>query len=243
MWDLSLLSSREWRISHAFSHHLYTNTYYDIELAALEPLLVFAPSMSKIFIQKYAAPFYVTIVYGLATFVELGKRCVLIVIGKERLYPENLLPLAEGLLVWMVNGDIFVSAKIWFTMHVTCSLWMIYLSTLASHRHPELYNAGDNFAEYTVRNDLDWGVHQLDAGYDVTGKSDHFIWKMTTFGDHRLHHLFPTVDQSKLQYLYPVVEQTCKDFDVPFETRSAWNMFVGHFNLIWKNTPRHALTP
>ena len=29
---------------------------------------------------------------------------------------------------------------------------------------------------------------------------------------HALHHLFPTVDQSKLHLLVPVLDATCKDF-------------------------------
>ena len=48
VWDLSLLSSRDYRITHAFSHHLYTNTFYDGELAVWEPFAVFNLLLRKI---------------------------------------------------------------------------------------------------------------------------------------------------------------------------------------------------
>ena len=35
-FDLSLTSSRDWRISHGLSHHVYTNMYLDIEVAPFD---------------------------------------------------------------------------------------------------------------------------------------------------------------------------------------------------------------
>lgn len=238
IWDLSLLSSRDWRISHAFSHHLYTSTYNDIELAAWEPMAVFVPASPKTAIHKFLAPIYILIIYCLVHFIEYAKKIFLILSGVERLYPENLLPIAELIVIWMTNGNLMISIKLWAIIHMLSSMWLTMLPQIGTHRHPELYHAGDSPSEATIKNGLDWGVHQLDTGFDVTGKSDSFIMKMTTFGDHRLHHLFPTVDQSKLYHLYPVVEETCKQFQVPFETKSAWNMLLGHFSVMWKTTPR-----
>ena len=42
-FDLSLVGHREWRISHALSHHLLTNTYADLEVSSVEPLLQYLP--------------------------------------------------------------------------------------------------------------------------------------------------------------------------------------------------------
>jgi len=238
IWDLSLLSSRDWRITHAFSHHLYTSTYYDIELASWEPFAIFIPGLSKNFIQKFIAPMYITILYGLVTIIEYIRKVILILVGVERLHPENLLPIAELIVMWISNGNLYSSIKYWSIIHICSSMWMVLLSQISTHRHPGLYHPGDLPSKATVKNGLDWGVYQLDTGYDVTGKSDNFLWKVTTFGDHRLHHLFPTVDHSKLCYLYPILEETCKEFGVPFETKSAWNMVLGHFSILWKSNPR-----
>ena len=239
VWDLSLLSSRDWRITHAFSHHLYTSTFYDVELAGWEPLAVFIPATKKNLIHKTLAPIYIPIIYALVTVLEYIKKLALILSGVERLHIENLFPIAELVIIWMVNGDAYSAIKSWIIIHICSSLWLALLPQIGTHRHPELYHPGDLPNEATLKNDMDWGVYQLDTGYDVTGKSDNFIIKMTTFGDHRLHHLFPTVDHSKLCYLYPVVEETCKEFGVPFETKSAWDMFSGHFSVMWKTNPRN----
>ena len=238
IWDLSLLSSRDWRITHAFSHHLFTSTFYDVELAGWEPFAIFIPATEKHILHKVLAPLYITIIYALVTVIEYIKKQVLILAGIERLHPENLFPLVELMIIWMTNGNLYTSMKCWLIIHMFSSLWLALLPQIATHRHPELYHAGDLPNEATLKNGMDWGVYQLDTGYDVTGKSDNFIMKMTTFGDHRLHHLFPTVDHSKLCYLYPVVEETCREFGVPFETKSAWDMLSGHFSVMWKSTPR-----
>jgi fatty acid desaturase len=42
-FNLTLLNYREWRVSHAMSHHLYTNSYYDLEITMFEPFLNWIP--------------------------------------------------------------------------------------------------------------------------------------------------------------------------------------------------------
>lgn len=50
----------------------------------------------------------------------------------------------------------------------------------------------------------------LVARVEVTGS---LFLVSIAFGDHTLHHLFPTVDHSKLPLLYPAFLETCKQFD------------------------------
>jgi fatty acid desaturase len=86
-----------------------------------------------------------------------------------------------------------------------------------------VYHAGD----YPLI-DTDWGLRQMDAVRDVDkGAWGGLFLVATTFGDHLLHHLFPTVDHSKLHFLYPALEETCKDFGDEYRFESAWKMFVG----------------
>ncbi len=66
------------------------------------------------------------------------------------------------------------------------------------------------------RSDPDWGLHQMDATNDVD-KSFSTLIRYSTLGDHLLHHLFPTVDHSKLHHLYPAFWQTCKEFGVTYK--------------------------
>ncbi len=51
--DLSLLSSRDWRITHGISHHLFANTFNDFEISALEPFLFFLPNPDKTWLVRF----------------------------------------------------------------------------------------------------------------------------------------------------------------------------------------------
>ncbi|TMW40425.1 hypothetical protein DOY81_014494, partial [Sarcophaga bullata] len=43
-FNLTLLNFAEWRISHAMSHHVYTNSLYDLEVSLFEPFLCWVPN-------------------------------------------------------------------------------------------------------------------------------------------------------------------------------------------------------
>lgn len=61
-FNLTLLNYREWRVSHAMSHHLYTNSYYDLEISMFEPWLQWIPR-PKTRVQKILAPIVSPIVW------------------------------------------------------------------------------------------------------------------------------------------------------------------------------------
>ncbi len=47
-------------------------------------------------------------------------------------------------------------------------------------------------------------------------KSFSTLLNVTTLGDHLMHHLFPTVDHSKLAHLYPALWETCREFGAAY---------------------------
>ena len=61
-WDLSFLSSRDWRITHMLSHHLHTNTYKDIEVSGIEPYISFMPYADKNWVQRFFACIYINVI-------------------------------------------------------------------------------------------------------------------------------------------------------------------------------------
>lgn len=84
---------------------------------------------------------------------------------------------------------------------------------------------------------MDWGVFQLDAVMDrkeITGS--HFM-VLTHFGDHALHHLFPTIDHGLLDALYPIFWQTCKDFGVAHRIVTNFEMVKGQYRQLAKIEP------
>lgn len=54
--------SREFRIIHALSHHLYTNTIIDIEISGVEPFIEYLPK-KKTGVVKYLSWVYVFFIW------------------------------------------------------------------------------------------------------------------------------------------------------------------------------------
>lgn len=70
--------------------------------------------------------------------------------------------------------------------------------------------------------------------YDITG--NHWL-VLTNFGDHALHHMFPTLDHGTLQHLYPVFEATMKQFNIHLRMRSQLQMIKGQFLQLARTQP------
>ena len=97
-----------------------------------------------------------------------------------------------------------------------------------------LYNIYIYIFEH-FRQETDWGLRQIDATKDVTNKGNSFFLVATSFGHHTLHHLFPTVDHSKLHLLYPILEETCFEFGIKYETKPQWDMLKGMHQQLIRN--------
>lgn len=75
-FDLSLMSSKDWRISHVMSHHTYPNTLWDFEMYAIEPFVSWLPDGKKArfwgFISQLVSPLLWTLIFyeqGVKRFV------------------------------------------------------------------------------------------------------------------------------------------------------------------------------
>lgn len=71
--NILFMNYREWRITHALSHHVYPNSLLDFELTEMHPYFVWLPHKDiKNFIQRYVsyiyAPFFYCI-YFLRSYV------------------------------------------------------------------------------------------------------------------------------------------------------------------------------
>ena len=56
---------------------------------------------------------------------------------------------------------------------------------------------------------------------------NHFL-VLTTFGDHALHHLFPTLDHGLLSKLYPILFDTMKEFKVELQCDNVFQLILGN---------------
>lgn len=83
----------------------------------------------------------------------------------------------------------------------------------------------------------DWGLSQLDAVMDRKEISGSHFLVLTNFGDHCLHHLFPTIDHGTLELLYPTFEEVMNKFDINLRMVSQWDTIKGGFQQLARVTP------
>lgn len=110
-YDLSLHSSYEWRVTHALSHHLHTNTANDIEISSLEPFWEFLPKPNKKFIQRYAGFIYEQAFIAVVYFMEMSQRMYRGFTGITPLRPEYFLVFFELLVMAAISSSFWVALK------------------------------------------------------------------------------------------------------------------------------------
>jgi hypothetical protein len=120
--------------------------------------------------------------------------------------------------------------------HCVCSLAFAWIGLTAAHHAPETWHEGDAQlfdSEQVTDKDgtTDWGVFQVDAVRDRTETKNSLILALMWYGDHTLHHLFPTIDLAKLQLpaVQKALRQTQTEFDVLLPILSLQDLIVGKY--------------
>lgn len=90
---------------------------------------------------------------------------------------------------------------------------------------------------YRDLSNYDWGFSQLDSVMDRKEISGSHFLVLTNFGDHCLHHLFPTLDHGLLEHLYPVFEKVMEKYDVNLRMVSQLDTIKGGFQQLMRVTP------
>ncbi|KAJ9587923.1 hypothetical protein L9F63_018649 [Diploptera punctata] len=234
-FDLSFMAHREWRISHALSHHLYTNSLLDLELALFEPVMQWVPHPTKSFIVRYGSWFFSPIVYTVLFHSHVFIRLMLAVTGRIKYIfrIEDLIPLIPLAVMYTYSGATFINTLIMWLWIVACASFFFALNGFnAAHHHPDVFHDGD-----TPRDDRDWGLAQIDAARDRVEINNVVFLVLVTFGDHLMHHMFPTVDHWHLHKLYPVFYETCKEFGVTYQIGTIMDLLTGQFKQLARVKP------
>uniref|UniRef100_V5GUG9 Cytochrome b5-related protein n=1 Tax=Anoplophora glabripennis TaxID=217634 RepID=V5GUG9_ANOGL len=238
-FQFSLQQVREFRISHILSHHLHTNTIDDLEMSLLEPLLEYLP-INKTPLKRYGQALVIAPLVWLtffhAPFVKRYKEALSCKGKNLRITDLSsfLLPLA----MYLFGGRSFLDAFwMWNYVLVVGALHFGFVGLHAAHHHPDIFHDGDVPRSTT---DYDWGISQLDAVMDRKEISGSHFLVLTNFGDHCLHHMFPTLDHGTLDYLYPVFKKVLNDFDLDLRMVSQWDTITGGFQQLVKVEPNTA---
>ncbi|XP_059052813.1 cytochrome b5-related protein-like [Achroia grisella] len=229
-------SYKEWRISHAMSHHMHTNTLQDIELTLLEPFLTFMPYEDKSFWNQLGA-FYWPAIYPFSQIALMITEFVTSLRELEGKHIDwaHIIPLMLPTWMWLASGAPFTSVlPIWVaTLMISSFYFTVYGLTAGHHAHTNFFD-GDIPRSKT----LDWGIHQLDTVIDNDDHKSHFT-SLTRFGNHALHHLFPTLDHAELIYLYPTLFEHCEKFKLELRKNSFYEALISHSKQLWRKQPNN----
>lgn len=232
-FNLTLLNYTEWRISHALSHHLYTNSYYDMEISMFEPHLQWLPR-PKTLKQKFFSCILSPVVWSLIGLMATVYRTIGYFKNLVTFRWDHLIPLALPItMFYFGQRDLLVVLKLWFVITSMSSFLVGVFGLNAGHHHPDVTHEGDELPK-----GMDFGVFQMNAVIDRNDiKQSHFI-ALVTFGHHTLHHLFPTLDHGLLPQLHDVFISTCKDFELELREYPWWPLIVGQFQQLVRTKPK-----
>ncbi|XP_001651389.2 cytochrome b5-related protein [Aedes aegypti] len=224
-FNLAFFSYREWRVSHALSHHLYPNSLLDLEISFFEPFLCWFPKASKKnLFQRFGSWIYGPLIYTAMCISEIGKRLAETILTKRNTFHADdaicaLLPL----FMWMFsNSSVWEVAKMWFFIVQVASFVFGIIGLHAAHHHPDIVHSGD-----LIPADIDFGVYQMASIIDRVDLKGSQFKVLIGFGDHCLHHLFPSLDHGILPQLYPVFFKTCAEFQLEYREQHWLQAVIG----------------
>lgn len=84
---------------------------------------------------------------------------------------------------------------------------------------------------------MDWGIYNLDTVIDRDELRGNHLLVISNFGDHALHHLFPTLDHGILPELYDILEETLIEFQAVLHHKKWWHCIVGQFKQLARIEP------
>lgn len=156
---------------------------------------------------------------------------------KQRvLFWDELLFLTLPLSMLLLGSlDAIEVITMWLFILAVSSFLYRVIAVNSGHHSPEITHEGDELRS------LDFGMFQMGATVDrIEGSKTQFMI-LTMFGEHTLHHLFPTLDQGLLPQLHEVLMQTCKEFEVELRKFSWFHLFIGQFKELARSEPSSLL--
>ncbi|KAF5293575.1 hypothetical protein FQA39_LY03060 [Lamprigera yunnana] len=234
--DIFMFSSRTFRILHILSHHSYPNTTADVDLTFSLPAINVFPEEKNFFVRYL--PWLMTTFFFFPLALHIA---TLLSILESIVYKTNykcvVLPFLVPFVMYFCEGKSVISTLVmWQIIIFLASFFVSHISFTITHVHPDLYMEGD-----TIRpnNQLDWGIYQLDTVCDRREIIGNTFLTLTTFGDHALHHLFPTLDHGYLKHLYPILEETMKEFDMHnIHIMTHFDIYLGFFRQAARVVPK-----
>lgn len=203
------LSADVWRREHVLQHHMYTNTPKDNHWLGTAPFFIVDPHEPRSFLQRSVFPAMAPVLLCFGIVVNYLARVRDVGLRGERLSSgEVVLPLQLALLAtqW---GAVKACMLLGTSLAVT-GVWYFSIA-LTNHNSRSAIRAA-------VHRSDDWAVQQIASCTDwSTGLL--FPWNLIflMLNQHTVHHVFPSIDASRLHIAQRVLEEVCRDFNVEYD--------------------------
>lgn len=106
-------------------------------------------------------------------------------------------------------------------MILLASFQLAFIGLSVGHHDPKMIHEGDEIENF------DFGVHQIHIVFERSQAKPNVFVSLTTFGDHLMHHVFPSLDHALLPQMSEVFLETCKEFKIEIKNISLWDGFWG----------------
>lgn len=107
-----------------------------------------------------------------------------------------------------------------------------FVALNAGHHHETIFHDSD------VLKSTDFGVYQLSATIDRIDIGKSLFLTLTNFGNHVLHHMFPTLDHAILPQLHETLINTCVEFECELREFPWWTLIAGQFKQLTRTEPK-----
>jgi fatty acid desaturase len=123
-------------------------------------------------------------------------------------YVDELLTFLPPTLMYLFSeNSIKQTLILWLVITLIASFCYSAIAINAGHHGFAIAHEGDELKS------LDFGIFQMGATIDRFEADTNIVMSLTHFGNHTLHHLFPSLDHALLPQLRPILLETCKEFD------------------------------
>lgn len=153
----------------------------------------------------------------------------------QKFHLEEFIPLILPIAMFLLGNFLFD----WFNLMIIFIMWtwimivgafvysLVSLST--GHHDPRNVHEGDEFKS------LDYGLYQMATTMERKGVNANLFISLTYFGDHLMHHLFPSLDHALLPQLHDVLFETLKEFHEEYRECSFLGAIIGQFRQLGRS--------
>lgn len=131
----------------------------------------------------------------------------------------------------MGNSDLWIVLKLWMFIMLCSSFMHGFVGFNAGHHHDSVFHDGDELKS------TDFGVYQIAATADKLEVNSSLFLSLTNYGNHVLHHMFPTLDHAVLPQLNETLINTCVEFECELREFPWLQLIIGQFRQLARTEP------